>query len=40
MFRVTGVDVPMPYAEHLEQGALPQVHHVVHAAKKSLNLLR
>jgi pyruvate dehydrogenase E1 component beta subunit len=32
--RVTGVDVPMPYAANLEQMALPQVDHIVSAAKE------
>ena len=31
--RVTGEDVPMPYAANLEQLALPQVADVVQAAK-------
>ncbi len=31
--RVTGKDVPMPYAANLEQLALPQVEDVVEAAK-------
>lgn len=31
--RVTGVDVPMPYAANLEKLALPQVDHIVAAAK-------
>ncbi len=31
--RVTGVDVPMPYAANLEQMALPQVDHIVSAVK-------
>ncbi len=38
VYRVTGVDVPMPYAEHLENAALPHANHVVHAIKKSLNI--
>lgn len=32
--RVTGVDVPLPYAENLEKLALPQVETIVEAAKK------
>ena len=32
--RVTGVDVPMPYAANLEQMALPQVDQTVLAAKE------
>ncbi len=31
--RVTGKDVPLPYAENLEKMALPQVQHIVDAAK-------
>ena len=31
--RVTGKDVPMPYAENLEKLALPQAHDIVTAAK-------
>ena len=33
MHRVTGKDVPMPYAANLERLALPQVEDVVAAAK-------
>ncbi|XP_005097885.1 pyruvate dehydrogenase E1 component subunit beta, mitochondrial [Aplysia californica] len=38
ILRVTGADVPMPYAASLEQLALPQVVNVLNAVKKSLNL--
>ena len=31
--RVAGLDVPMPYAANLEKAALPQVEHIVDAAK-------
>ena len=31
--RVTGADVPLPYAANLEKLALPQVDHIVEAAK-------
>jgi pyruvate dehydrogenase E1 component beta subunit len=31
--RVTGADVPMPYAANLEKFALPQIEHIVAAAK-------
>ncbi|KAL4703658.1 hypothetical protein ACJJTC_009270 [Scirpophaga incertulas] len=31
-WRVTGADVPMPYARSLEAAALPRPEHVVHAA--------
>lgn len=36
--RVTGADVPMPYAETLEKHALPQVDDVILAVKKVLNV--
>ncbi|XP_072027307.1 pyruvate dehydrogenase E1 component subunit beta, mitochondrial-like [Amphiura filiformis] len=35
--RVTGADVPMPYAASLEQASLPQVHNIVASVKKLLN---
>jgi pyruvate dehydrogenase E1 component beta subunit len=35
MERVTGADVPMPYAIDLEQAALPQVHDVVAAIQRT-----
>jgi len=35
--RLTGVDVPMPYANNLETAALPQVDNIVRAALKALN---
>lgn len=35
--RITGVDVPMPYAVNLEQLALPQVSNIVSAVKKACN---
>ncbi|CAB3409183.1 unnamed protein product [Caenorhabditis bovis] len=38
LLRVTGVDVPMPYAQSLELAALPSVEHVVKSVKKSLNI--
>lgn len=34
--RVTGADVPMPYAKRLEQAAIPHTEHVVQAALASL----
>jgi len=34
--RVTGADVPMPYAKRLEQSAIPHSEHVVSAALASL----
>ncbi|XP_065829739.1 pyruvate dehydrogenase E1 component subunit beta, mitochondrial-like isoform X2 [Oscarella lobularis] len=36
--RVTGADVPMPYAALLEENALPQLQNVVVAVKKTLNV--
>ena len=38
VYRVTGADVPMPYAQTLEQFALPQKHNVINTVKKSLNI--
>jgi len=38
IIRVTGVDVPMPYAQSLEAAALPQTKDVVAAVKKVLNV--
>lgn len=38
--RVTGVDVPMPYAKSLEIACIPQPHDVVKAVKKVLKLLK
>jgi len=38
VFRITGVDIPMPYAQHLESAAVPSVAHVVTTVKKSLNM--
>ncbi|KAJ3394894.1 pyruvate dehydrogenase E1, beta subunit [Entophlyctis sp. JEL0112] len=37
IFRVTGADVPMPYAKNLEDLSLPSVSNIVNAARKSLN---
>jgi pyruvate dehydrogenase E1 component beta subunit len=34
--RVTGADVPMPYAKRLEQSAIPHPEHVVSAARAAL----
>lgn len=33
--RVTGKDVPMPYAANLEKLALPQVQDIVEAARRA-----
>ena len=38
VLRVTGADVPMPYAKSLEERALPQPFNVITAVKKSLNI--
>lgn len=38
IYRVTGADVPMPYARSLEQAALPQPHDVVATVRKTLNV--
>ena len=38
VYRVTGADVPMPYAKSLEDYALPQPFNVITAVKKSLNI--
>lgn len=35
LIRVTGADVPLPYALNLEKLALPQVNHIVEAAQKA-----
>ena len=36
--RVTGADVPMPYAKTLEENANVQVHNIVNAVKRILNV--
>lgn len=36
--RVTGADVPLPYAKNLEANALPQPQDIVFAVKKALNI--
>ncbi|XP_071507266.1 pyruvate dehydrogenase E1 component subunit beta, mitochondrial-like [Diadema antillarum] len=36
--RVTGSDVPMPYAASLEQASLPQVNNIVNSVKRILNV--
>ena len=35
--RVTGADVPMPYAQNLEVSAVPSVDDIVFAAAKACN---
>lgn len=37
--RVTGVDIPMPYAQNLEEAALPMEEHIVHSVRKVCNKL-
>ncbi|NWX81833.1 ODPB dehydrogenase, partial [Nothoprocta ornata] len=36
--RVTGADVPMPYAKILEDNCIPQVKDIIFAVKKTLNI--
>lgn len=36
--RVTGTDVPMPYAKILEDNCVPQVKDIIFAIKKTLNI--
>jgi len=36
--RVTGADVPMPYAKSLEQHAVPQAHNIVNTIKRLLHV--
>jgi len=38
VMRITGVDVPMPYAKLLEQNAQPQVINITEAIKHMLNV--
>ncbi|XP_020904140.1 pyruvate dehydrogenase E1 component subunit beta, mitochondrial [Exaiptasia diaphana] len=38
IYRVTGADIPMPYATELERNSTPQVHNVVNTVKKVLHL--
>jgi len=35
--RITGADVPMPYAENLENAAQPQAHHIIEVTKRLLD---
>ena len=32
--RVTGVDIPMPYALNLEKASVPQIENIVNAVKR------
>jgi pyruvate dehydrogenase E1 component beta subunit len=36
--RVTGADIPMPYARILEQNSLPQVFNITESVKRVLNI--
>ena len=36
--RISGSDVPMPYAKSLEEAAMPQIHNVVDSVKKILHM--
>uniref|UniRef100_A0A3Q3X784 Pyruvate dehydrogenase E1 component subunit beta n=1 Tax=Mola mola TaxID=94237 RepID=A0A3Q3X784_MOLML len=36
--RVTGVDIPMPYAKILEDNSLPQIKDIIFSVKKTLNI--
>jgi len=38
VIRVTGADVPMPYAKLLEQNALPQAFNITESVKRILNI--
>ncbi|XP_052089730.1 pyruvate dehydrogenase E1 component subunit beta, mitochondrial-like isoform X1 [Mytilus californianus] len=38
VLRVTGADLPTPYAKQLEDSSFPQTHNIVGAVKKSLNI--
>ena len=38
VMRVTGADVPMPYAKLLEQNAQPQVINILESVKHILNI--
>ncbi|KAG1941144.1 pyruvate dehydrogenase E1 component subunit beta, mitochondrial [Pimephales promelas] len=37
-FRVTGVDIPMPYAKILEDNSIPQIKDIIFSIKKTLNV--
>ncbi|XP_033875563.1 pyruvate dehydrogenase E1 component subunit beta, mitochondrial-like [Acipenser ruthenus] len=38
VIRVTGVDIPMPYAKILEDNSVPQIKDIIISVKKSLNI--
>jgi pyruvate dehydrogenase E1 component beta subunit len=35
--RLTGIDVPMPYAANLEKAAIPQIDNIVNAIRKTMS---
>lgn len=37
-YRVCGADIPMPYAQSLEEHSLPQIQDIVTAVKRNLNV--
>ncbi|TRZ01600.1 hypothetical protein DNTS_022959 [Danionella cerebrum] len=37
--RVTGVDIPMPYAKILEDNSIPQIKDIIFSIKKTLNMM-
>lgn len=39
VYRVTGADLPMPYAKILEDNCVPQVKDIIFAVKKTLNVI-
>ncbi|XP_068109847.1 pyruvate dehydrogenase E1 component subunit beta, mitochondrial [Hyperolius riggenbachi] len=39
VYRVTGADLPMPYAKILEENSVPQVKDIIFAVKKTLNVI-
>jgi len=38
VYRVTGADIPMPYAQNLEEASLPHVQDIISTSLKSLNM--
>jgi len=36
IIRITGKDIPMPYAKNLESAAVPQPQDIIDAVKRSL----
>lgn len=39
VYRVTGADIPTPYANNLEVNSLPQPHNIVRTVKKVLGMM-